>query len=162
MIVPALRSQLGFTDFTVTKNFEGISHEDALRLPAAGGSSMNWVLGHMLYARSGIVALLGAKPLSTQRHNELYERGSDPSASGEDAETLETLLELWTATHRLIDEGLDQIEPAKLDELVPNLFDPTKMEPAALKVASLAFHDSYHAGQLGTLRRELGKPGAIQ
>ena len=34
-------------------------------------------------------------------------------------------------------------------------------EPVAQRLAMLAFHEGYHGGQIGLLRRLLGHPGAI-
>ena len=41
------------------------------------------------------------------------------------------------------------------------LFDPDEREPLGIQFSQLSFHEAYHAGQLGVLRRALGKAGGI-
>ena len=53
-----LKTQFGITAYVVDKNVEGFSHDDSLKQPAPGGNCANWVLGHMVKARNGALALV--------------------------------------------------------------------------------------------------------
>src|SRR5688572_13870753 len=65
-------------------NLEGVSHEESVRPPSGGGNSLNWVLGHIVANRNGILDLVGAPPIWSEELAAAYERGStslDPGAA---------------------------------------------------------------------------------
>ncbi|MCP3915956.1 MAG: DinB family protein [bacterium] len=162
MIHDVLRTQAGFTDFAVRKNLEGIGHEDSLRSAGEGGNSMNWVLGHLVNTRSSMLELLGGEPVTDARHGELYGRGSGPADTTSDTVALEELLRLWDASQAALLARLDACGPSDLERRVPKLFEPENEETVAEQLAAFLFHESYHTGQLGVIRRSVGKAGAIQ
>ena len=84
MITEALTTQLAFVDFTVQGNLDGISQDLSLRSASEGGNTINWVFGHMIHARSGMLRLLGQEPLVEDSHGKLYGRGSAAMAPGSD------------------------------------------------------------------------------
>lgn len=131
----------------VNITLKGISHEDSLMAPPSGGNSINWVLGHIVFHRDKTRALLGMDENYAGKM-EQYARGSaqlDPK----DAMQLSELLKMYNDDHN----GL--IEKLKVTDLTGN-------EEQWKNVTTLAFHESYHTGQLGVLRRVIGKEGAIK
>ncbi|MEO6194672.1 MAG: hypothetical protein ABIS20_16800, partial [Thermoanaerobaculia bacterium] len=63
---------------SLTRNLEGITHEESLRAPGPGGNSLNWVLGHLLYHRNVVMKLLNRPPVWDPEKAARYARGSAP------------------------------------------------------------------------------------
>lgn len=159
MIPNLLVIQATFTDFAIHRNLEDVDHADSLRGSAEGGNSLNWVLGHLVNSRSRMLEVLGGEPLVDERHQELYARGARPVDESSDAIALEELVRLWEASQTAL---IERLGAADLERRVPKLFEPEKEESVAEQIATFLFHESYHTGQLGVIRRNIGKAGAIQ
>ncbi len=162
MIREALLTQLGYTYYATLENLRGLGHEDALVTAEEGGNCINWVLGHMVNTRNVMLARIGAAPVMDEAGRALYGRGSKPLSPGSDHPTLDTLVELLEASQKTLMEGIASLDEAALAQEIPELFDDTKTETCANQLATLLFHEAYHAGQIGSIRRVLGKEGAIQ
>jgi len=161
MLKDALRIQLTFVDGSLQMNLEGVSHELSLRCAGEGGNSINWVLGHMLNTRGALLELLGGEALTGERHQSLYGRHSQNVGPGDDCESLEALRETWKATQTALLEKLAAADDALLATMVPGLFEPESQEATGVQLASLVFHEAYHAGQIGVIRRNVGMEAAI-
>ena len=159
MIREALITQLACTHVTVQKNLEGVDHEASVRTPEGGGNSINWVVGHIVSTRGGILKLLGAEPVMGARGNDLYARRSKPIGPQDDCEPFEELRRLLDESQRRITEHLQAVEAAQLGRTLPG--EAETAELVGQQLAVLVFHDAYHAGQLGAIRRAIGMAGAI-
>lgn len=157
MIQSLLERQLTFTHGTIHLNLDGVDPVRALERPVAGASSPRWVLGHVLVTRNRMLELLGAPPATSPELVETFRRGSAPGPGGPG---LTELLERLDGSQRVLLEALRAAGPELLEREVPGLFSP-QPERAVDQLAALVFHEAYHAGQLGLLRRGLGLPPAI-
>jgi hypothetical protein len=74
---------------------------------------------------------------------------------------LQELLAAFDKASERVDAGLAGLATKKLDEPAP--YSPTNdpKETVRSLLASISFHQAYHAGPTGLLRRVVGKPGAI-
>ena len=139
---------------TIEMNLKDVTHEESLTQPQAAGNCLNWVLGHIVATRNSLMKLIGDNPLWTEQETDRYRRGSQPLLDGEMALPLSKMLtDLKTSQDKL----LDRLQKMSPEELESPLEEGTKYE----QLAVLQFHEAYHAGQLGLLRRLIGKPGAI-
>lgn len=131
----------------INMSVNDISHEESLVSPPAGGNSINWVLGHMIFHRDVTREILG---LEKQYGGSLeqYARGSGQLQPAKAIE-FSRLIEMYNSGHKALTEKL------KNTDLIP---DAEKRET----VTTLAFHEAYHVGQVGILRRVIGKEGAIK
>lgn len=131
----------------INMSVNDISHEESLVSPPAGGNSINWVLGHMIFHRDVTREILG---LEKQYGGSLeqYARGSGQLQPAKAIE-FSRLIEMYNSGHKELTEKL------KNTDLIP---DAEKRET----VTTLAFHEAYHVGQVGILRRVIGKEGAIK
>jgi uncharacterized damage-inducible protein DinB len=154
MIGRLLTKQYELNGLTVTRNLDGITHKESLQQPAPLGNCINWILGHMLLGRNSIHRLLGLRPAWEAETCDRYQRGSPPLADTDQAEPLEKLLEQWRTSQQAV---VDALTSARDQELS----DTTGDDPLGIQLAFLAFHESYHAGQLGLLRRLAGRDGGI-
>lgn len=139
--------------YAATKNFEGFTHAESLCAPAGGGNSVNWILGHIVASRNRILELLGGNPVLDGERLAVYQRGS--KGLGGKELPFESLVQAFGEAQSRIESALAALPDGRLDELV------TAENPAD-NPAFLQFHEAYHIGQLGLLRRIAGKSGAIQ
>lgn len=131
----------------INMSVNDISHEESLVSPPAGGNSINWVLGHMIFHRDVTREILGLEKLYGGSL-EQYARGSGQLQPAKAIE-FSKLREMYNSGHTELTEKL------KNTDLIP---DAEKRET----VTTLAFHEAYHVGQVGILRRVIGKEGAIK
>jgi hypothetical protein len=162
MIREALESQLSFTHFTIHANLEGVTQAESLQSAPQGGNGANWVLGHIVDTRNIMHEFLGAEPALEEAGAAIYGRGTDPLGPDSGGMELELLLQRLDASQERLLEKLLSATDALLSGKVPGLFPPHEPTTRANLIATLLFHEAYHAGQLGVLRRILGKEAAIR
>jgi hypothetical protein len=157
------RRQAGGVNRTVKVNLGGITHEESLIQPEPGGNCINWVLGHLLSIYNQALPLLGQQQVLDQATITRYARGSDPITASAEASRFEELLTAWDETVKRVDAGLAGLTPEALDRPAPQGSGPSEPgDKVRDTLGVLMFHQGYHAGQTGVLRRLVGKAGAIK
>ena len=151
-----LRFLFDFDHAAITRNCDGLSQADSLLAPPTAGNCANWVLGHVVHNRGFVLELLNEQPLWSEADGDAYRRESKP-LDPKLARPFESLLADFEATQERVRRGLERLDPALLD-LKAKVDD---RRPRGAQLHFLQFHEAYHAGQLGLLRRLAGKPGAI-
>jgi uncharacterized damage-inducible protein DinB len=161
-VVATLRHQAQLTRTVVRLNVDGVTHEESLIQPQPGGNCLNWVLGHLVAIYGEALPLLGQQPVRPREELAHYQRGALPITNPIDALPLEELKEGWEEACARVDAGLAALPEERLAEPVP--FSPSNdpNETVGSLLATVLFHQAYHSGQLGTLRRIAGKAGAIR
>jgi hypothetical protein len=147
-----LQRLFGLTYWAIRRNVEGMSHEESLQGPEAGGNCANWVLGHVLQNRDRMLRLLDEAPVWTESESSRYARGSQPIQASESVVPLRRILHLLESSQQALLRGLD-------DEAL--LSKKTDKGTLGDDLFTFSFHESYHAGQLGILRRLSNRQGAI-
>lgn len=161
--IDIFRRQAQGVNRTVKINLAGITHEESLIQPEPGGNCVNWVLGHLLSIYNQALPLFGQQPVLDERTIQRYKRGSDAITDPNDARRFEELMTAWDETVKRIDAGLTGLTPEALDRPAPQGGGPTEPGDKVRETISvLMFHQGYHAGQTGLLRRLVGKSGAIK
>jgi hypothetical protein len=158
-----IKTTYDFTYFVLKRNCEGVSHERSLIAPEPAGNCMNWVLGHILAQRTTILKLLGQDPIWGAAEAAPYLRGSTPLAPSRvlEARPFESLLADLARSQELLAAGFEAVTPEMLS--APGLPDvPGGVQPVETQLAVFNFHEAYHAGQTGVLRRIVGLAAAIQ
>jgi len=138
----------------IEENLADMTHEESLHQPPQAGNCLNWVMGHIVANRNLVMALVGDAPLLGEEETGPYNRGSAPLTDGRMSLPLEKLLDLFRESQEKLVKRLQEMSE---EELMAPVENGTRLEQLAL----LQFHEAYHAGQLGILRRLGGKPGAI-
>ncbi len=141
-------------------NLDGIDAAAAEAAPQPGGNSLNWVLGHIVFSRDVILKMVGQPSVLTEEELKAYQRGVNPSEieSWTPLPRLKEALDvsqerLISALERLTAEQLHRAEGSEDEgETAPSLGDSLRF---------LHFHEAYHVGQTGLLRRLAGRAGAI-
>jgi len=161
-LAQTLAVQYAYTAWVFTKTLEGISHAESLTQPAPAGNCLNWVAGHIVATRMGTLELLGENTLWEDHWRERYRRGSDAVRDGGDAADIAEIVRAFGASQDPLMQALPGLKPDRLDAPAPYSPGNDPDETVGSLLAGLAFHESYHCGQLGVLRRLLGKDGIIK
>ena len=153
MIREGLKRLFQVNHYAIGVNARDLSHEESLIEPHPGANCANWVLGHIVQNRGAVLQLLGEMPVWDAGEGERYKRGSKP-ITGATARPFPDLLKALDVSQERIVAGLARVQERDLGSA-------DKEDTPAGKLAFLQFHEAYHAGQLGLLRRVAGKKGAI-
>lgn len=143
-----LISIIKYNHFAVNKNLENIDQQYSLREPESGGNSINWVLGHIVLNRDGVLKLLGCKKMCDKKMEKIYMKTSHIRENKESIR-ISRILKMFNDSQEEITKSLSEL-------------DPEENKDTVLNIAGYAFHESYHAGQLGILRRIIGKRGKLK
>jgi uncharacterized damage-inducible protein DinB len=156
-----LKLQTLFTESVIRRNVGDVTLEESLRAFPASGNGLNWVLGHLVAIRSQLLGAIGGQPVWSAEECEPYDRNAPPL---EHASQAKPLAEIWRAfelTQARLLETIGRFTPEDLAQpLAPEAAQPPLVTTRGDLLGVIGFHDAYHAGQTGTLRRLLGKPPA--
>lgn len=146
----------------VRMNTDGLTEEDSLVRPEPGGNCLNWVVGHLVCVYDAVLPALAQEPVMSKEALQRYDRGSKPLLEPAEALPLTKLLDAWDEASQRYQAGLAAMTPDQLDQPAP--FTPRKNPDETVRslLAIIAFHQAYHAGQTGLLRRIAGKDGAMK
>jgi uncharacterized damage-inducible protein DinB len=155
----ALNMLFGINYEVLKKNLAGVTHEESLIQPEGGGNCLNWVLGHIVATRDNAVRLLKQEPVWSNETAGVYQRGSDPLQDGSKAQQLETIVADLDRSQKRLVAGLATVSEPELSAASP---DTSIAKTVGELLFVLQFHEAYHAGQAGLLRRIAGHEGAIK
>jgi hypothetical protein len=122
----------------------------------SGGNPALWILAHLMVSKRSLLRALGAGSAP-----EAWEALAGRGGSG-DAElpAAALLLPAWYADNAVLATRLEG-----LDAAAANAPSPRTLPDGSTTVGGMArflqFHEAYHLGQIGLLRRQCGKPGTI-
>ncbi|MFI5370876.1 MAG: metalloregulator ArsR/SmtB family transcription factor [Candidatus Eisenbacteria bacterium] len=143
-------------------NLEGITHEESLVQPQPGGNCIQWVVAHIVATRDQCLRLIGAEPVLPA---ELGKRFTRPAAALTDPGDQRPLAD-WIADLDRSQERIAVAVSAFPTDRLAEPFDgarlPGRPTTLAEALAFFHFHESYHVGQVGLLRRLVGRGGAIR
>jgi hypothetical protein len=152
-----------FSYGAIQRNLDNVSNEDSLVQPPGAGNCLNWVLGHIVVARNMVLSLAGGAPVVADEVAAHYRRGSHPVQPGDKVPDLATLRGLLSDTQARLVPALAALSDEALALPVP---EPIRRPPLTGSIADalirLHYHEGYHNGQMGLLRRLAGKEGAIK
>lgn len=139
----------------IGKNTAGITQVDSLHTVAEGGSTLSWVIGHVVSSRDGMLKMLDSETAWDESQDEKYRRGSTVP-TGTEVDDLRELLLGLDRSQELLEAALPRATAAQLAEPSgrPNA---SKLE----RIEFLTWHDSYHTGQTAVYRRLAGLTGAL-
>ena len=134
--------------WVLMRDVEDFTQEQSLVRVVDGGSNTNWLIGHLIHSRCGILRSIGAEAPWGPEMGERYGNGST-APSAEDAESFEELIATFKATQPLLEEALAGATEADLDRDIGDAKVGDRIE-------FLVWHESYHCGQTVLYRRGVG------
>jgi uncharacterized damage-inducible protein DinB len=139
----------------VVRSLDGLSDEECWRRPAGAGNPLAWLLGHATVSRAQLLGQLG------QKYNPglgpLFDRGSTLGAR-ETYPAREAMETAWKETRGRMRDAFGALSDAALAAPPSGKSFPGVSSIADL-IAFYAFHECYHVGQMGYVRRLLGRDG---
>ncbi len=155
--------QFSYTYAVLRMNVDGIEHPESLESPQPGGNCLNWVVGHVVATRNKLLTeVLGLPAIFPAEAIKTYNRGAPALKDGAAALPLGELMAIFEASQEPLRQGLRQVSDERLAEPAPFSPGNNPKETVGSLLAGLAFHEAYHVGQAGILRRLLGKEGAVR
>lgn len=149
-----LIKQYEYTVHLLDKQLANVTPEQSFVL--VGGYNINWLTGHIISARHGVLERIGHPHIWTPEERSFYRNGSSPAEKeGPGVQRLDTLMETLHRTQTIIADGLRQMTPEQL--AAPTDF-PQDVN-AQDRLLYLQFHESFHAGQIVLIAQTLGLPG---
>ena len=150
--------EFGLVYATAAMNLEGMTQADSLAQPAGNANCANWILGHLVSVQNAVMEVAGLEPV--WRSAELERAGFDPIRAPEQAIDWDTLVARFLSSR---DRCLAGIAALSDEVLAARVTDPFGNDVSRAELLStLAYHQAYHIGQLGIVRRAAGLPGAIR
>lgn len=148
-----IRETFRFNSELVSLALGDLEPEDAVRrLKDGAGSSIAYLVGHVSSSRYGVLKTLGRE--SDNPYKELYGAGVGAS-DGSAYPPLQEIAAGWQRTADKLDAALAALTDE--DALRPSSESfPTADRTLRGQLAFIAWHESYHVGQLGLLRTEMG------
>ena len=136
----------------VSKAVADVASDDWFRKPGDDSNHLMWVMGHLIVHRGMTLKLLGGQWDTSWAP--LFARGAERVADQE----YPSADEIKTAWQQVSGDLVTAVRNAPADVLsnAAAAGSPTFDGKVSGNVALLAFHDAYHAGQVGYLRKWLG------
>ena len=143
---------------TAAANLDALTQEQSLAQPSRGGNCANWILGHLVNVHNGVMGLLGEKPV--WESDQLARAKFDPITGPANAIEWNTMRERFLGSKERCLAAISAQSDKALAEQVPHPFGGTTTRAELLNL--LAFHQTYHVGQLAISRRIAGLEGAVK
>ena len=151
-VLDQIASHLKLGDYLLRAALEKLSYEELHRRGGPQSNSLLWIAGHLALSRCRMLKLAGGDvdfPWS-----DLFSRGSaiqDPAAYPD----LNNILEAWESTSNLLLAALPRMTPELLFAKSPQSL-PGDDKSVRGALSFLVYHEAYHIGQMGYLRKMLG------
>ena len=136
----------------------GMSDADWVTRPNGHCNHIQWIVGHLAYSRSMVLARLGDTWSKPWMH--LYARGTKCVESPE-APTPAEVMEAWEESCIRLNAALESASEDLLDTPAPKPGPPSADGLLCGTVNFMALHETYHVGQAAFVRSWLGKPGVM-
>ena len=121
------------------------------------GPSIAWEVGHILDTRCQLITLLG-----TPQENPFRAAfGTAGATDGTDYPTVAELLQHWKQIEADLQAALEGASESTIRRTVEG-GGPHAGRPVLGAVAFCVFHEAYHMGALGAIRKTLGLPGPAE
>jgi hypothetical protein len=133
----------------------GLTPEQWLVRPNDHSNHITWIVGHVIWSRQALISRVGGK--WSCPGIDVFARSAKLDASGSYPSS-EALLALWRDSATALDAALSDLTPEALAAPAPP-GPPSPDGKVSGFIAVLAWHETYHLGQIAYLRSWLGLSG---
>ena len=154
----SIAQQFGFVYRMIEVNVEGMTAEHSLAQPAPGGNCANWIVGHLTNIQNNLMSSIGEAPV--WESHQLAHAGWEPITGRGQAIVWETMRDRILGSRDRCVAAIARLSDQQMEEQVPHPFGGTTSRAELLSL--LAFHQSYHSGQLAIARRIAGLEGVVK
>ncbi len=152
-IAMPIAESLKFSDFIINTVTGDLDDTVARRRARdTEGASIAWVIGHLIHYRHQMLGLLGENV-----DDAFAERfGSAGATDGSDYPSLSELVKAWNDTSAKVVPAMAAAADDVMTEPLGGAGSPHGEKRVLDTVVFLMWHESYHIGQIGTLRAQFG------
>ncbi len=156
MIHPqALIKLFGYNAELVEKQIVSLSHEESLRQLPVEANSINWVLGHVVSARTFAMRLVDEEPVWTDEQRARYRHTSANVVDDDEGVVkLDDLVAAFRQSQTRLVHGLGRMSYEEMCQ--PSGYEDNTIGDS---LAYFHFHEAHHVGQLLYLAQAIGKQG---
>ena len=169
MPVPAIivnaAENFSFNSDLLPKMVGDLSAEELLRRPSEKSNHIVWIVGHMMWARKGLLGLLGTQWSQPWIDSFAIHAKCDNGAA---YPSPDALVGAWREASGVLAGALGNVsenalaQPSKNPHAQPSKAGPPSLDGKISGVVKyLAIHEIYHVGQVSYLRHWLGHKGLI-
>jgi hypothetical protein len=141
---------------------EGVEPDEWFHPVAGGVTHLAWQVGHLAMAQYGLTMLRvrGKEPEDGELiSNDFIRRFMKRSTPTPDAAQYPPREEILSVYHRVHERALQELARYSDEDLQDPVPEPYAVFPNKLgSVFFCSAHEMLHAGQIGLIRRQLGKP----
>ena len=130
---------------------DDITHTESLLQLPGKSNCMNWILGHIVVYRDGMLAGIRQPTFFPASQTKLYAARSQPITPESKSVRLNKLLKLLDKSHDALMVWLES-NPKGLRKKTPEDIQPRKGVTVVEHFAELCWHESNHVGELHALR----------
>jgi len=146
-------------EHVLEKGFPVFTAEESLRQPAPHSNHAVWIFGHMIRCRASVLKFIGREGEFERTWLPLFNRG-EKLREASAYPSWQELLEAWNEVTPILHKALDEISPELLDRPSPEGVPSADKKISGL-INFFAYHEAYHAGQLGYITKWLGHDGLV-
>lgn len=151
-VLDQITHHLKLGDYLLKTALENLSDEELHRRGGPQSNSMLWITGHLALSRHRMLKLAGEDREFAWA--DLFSRGSAIQAP--DAyPPLDEVLQAWDRGSSELLAALPKMTPSQLFAKSPQSL-PTDDKSVRGALSFLVYHEAYHIGQMGYLRKMLG------
>ena len=159
---PTIAYQLELNHRLLDMNTADVSHEDSLISLPKGGSCLNQVVGHMTRTRNMALGNMGQKSPYPMEDFGPYDDRTGVRFTGENALPFDELRRRFKAMQEPLVRAIKGMPAEVMASPPPRKMTGAPDETVGTNLATFVFHETYHVGQTGVLRRVSGKPGVVK
>ena len=144
-------------DTLLTRSIDGLTPSEFLSRPSDTTNSVFWIVGHTVWARSMALKFLGS--MWTKPWLPLFARGAKIETADR-YPPLDEVLAAWKDVSTTLAKAMEEAPSEAMEAAAPEK-SPSFDGKIGGMVSFLAYHETYHVGQLAYLRKWLGHAGAV-
>lgn len=154
----ALATRFRFNEGLLKMATDGFEAGTWATAPTTGGNTAHWILGHVTHARHGLLRMAGMD-LPQEEWEAPFGKDAVPT-DGSDYLPADELLAKFRAAGETISSHFAAITDEASDASIGRQF-PDGSSTVGGALHFMYFHETYHLGQIGLLRRMAGLPGFV-
>jgi uncharacterized damage-inducible protein DinB len=137
-----------------TANFvKDLSHEDWLKQPQGATNHIAWIVGHIIWARTAVIARLGAKWSAPWLG--MFARGEKIDGTAP-YPSPEVLMAAWQEVATALESALENASDDLVNQPAAKPGPPSADGKMSGTIRFLSWHETYHVGQISYVRCLLG------
>ncbi len=147
-----IAQQYKTSEYLFGKALDGVTESDLYRRPTAVTNHMLWIAGHIVDTR--VLSLRALHATFDLPWGDCFQRGCEVHADSE-YPSITTIADIFRAEGTLLAELLASVPDERLLQPATGVGVP-RAQTLLDEITLVAWHEAYHLGQLGYVRKALG------